>query len=209
MKSGVLWLAVLAAWISPAGAATPPPEVPYGYLEEVKAPPHAQIAPSVFRLGGGVYRFEQTSLIDLAKATGHRRIGHEGDASEALDWLCFTVKSPQPYRLWLSSSEMGGGTIDGVNMRAEAAKATEDCPILGARLTPVSVDGVRIGMTQVEVRKVLGAPADQRDGWWIYTYEKNVRPSDPGYFFTAYGHMMLRFEAGRLTHLSAGRVTSN
>ncbi|ESQ81044.1 hypothetical protein [Asticcacaulis sp. YBE204] len=208
MKFGVLAIGILAVLAGSVGAATPP-DVPYGYLEEVKAPPRAKVAPSVFRLGALTYRFEQTPLIDLAKATGHKRIGHKGDASEALDWLCFTIKAPQPYRLWLSSSEMGGGTVDGVDMRAEAATATEDCPILAARLTPVSVDGVRIGMTQAEVRKALGAPSDQRDGWWIYTYEKNVRPSDPGYFFTAYGHMMLHFEDGRLTQISAVRVTSN
>jgi hypothetical protein len=80
-------------------------------------------------------------------------------ASEALQRLCFHGSDADGrWALWLESSEMGGGTIDGFALQRIPSKATVD---RRCRTEETQIDlpvHLGIGLTESEVRGILGTP---------------------------------------------------
>lgn len=104
---------------------------------------------------------EETTL-DTVKARFGGDMGQSGDASEALQWLCFYGTDPNGrWALWLESSEMGGGSVDGFALQRldNDAKVDRRCRMLrkdeGGFGLPIPI---RLGMTEMEVRNLLGEP---------------------------------------------------
>lgn len=104
---------------------------------------------------------EETTLENVKTRLGGDA-GHSGDASNAVEWLCFCGTDPDGrWALWLESSEMGGGRVDGFALQRRDADANVDrrCRMLrtedgGFRL-PIAL---RLGMTETQVRSLLGKP---------------------------------------------------
>jgi hypothetical protein len=91
--------------------------------------PHATVPKEIItslRVARMQVILEETPLKDVQKTLGGT-IASRGDASEALQWLCFHGSdSKGRWALWLESSEMGGGHVDGFAWQRIAEKATLD-----------------------------------------------------------------------------------
>ena len=104
---------------------------------------------------------EETTLENVKTRLGGDA-GHSGDASNAVEWLCFYGTDPDGrWALWLESSEMGGGRVDGFALQRldDDANVDRRCRMLrtedgGFRL-PIAL---RLGMTETQVRSLLGKP---------------------------------------------------
>lgn len=120
----------------------------------------AQNAPGwPLRIGELSVVWNTTSLHDVMTAIGSGEIDTQGDAAESLSWLCYTLSDTTPaQRLWLTSSEMGGGAvIDGFAALETQAPAEPLCPRLPRRFLPVRLaNGLWLGAAAAQVRKVLG-----------------------------------------------------
>lgn len=126
----------------------PPPTVPRERIREL-------------RVAGMKILLEATTLHEVQRRLGGS-IGHEGDASEALDWLCVGGGDADGrWILWLTSSEMGGGRyIDGMKWLrvAEGERPDRRCaavrPGRGVEL-PIPLN---LGMTEDAALNALGRP---------------------------------------------------
>jgi hypothetical protein len=128
------------------------------------APASAAADPTHALLLGGVrLALDTTTIAGLRDALGAGRPVRHGSGTEALDWLCFTLpEAAPPQRLWMTSSELAGGRIDGVTAveLAPGTPAAEACPALPPRLRPVRFeDGLWLGTAAADLRKSLGLPA--------------------------------------------------
>jgi hypothetical protein len=103
---------------------------------------------------------EETTLENV-RATLGVDTGHSGDASNAVEWLClYGTDADGRWALWLESSEMGGGRVDGFALRRldDDANVDRRCRMLRTEdgfLLPISL---RLGMTATQVRRLLGKP---------------------------------------------------
>ncbi len=155
------WLLALALSGAPAAfaqAGTLPPPWP-----TFKDEPLPLAADPVRPLLLGTLRvtLDGTTLSNARQAIGIGASQRQGSGTEALDWLCYTLTDPAaaPQRMWLTSSELSRGRIDGViaSDLAAGAVATPDCPELPARFRPVRFDdGLWLGTPSSELRKALG-----------------------------------------------------
>jgi hypothetical protein len=97
---------------------------------------------------------EETPLNDVQKNLGGT-IGSRGDASEALLWLCFHGSDANgPWALWVESTEMGGGNVDGFAWQRIPKEATLDHR---CRTQDVAVElpiRLALGLTEPEVRRL-------------------------------------------------------
>ncbi len=133
-------------------------------------PPHWPVDPPLentvqkapiwpLRIGELSVVWDTTSLNEVMSAIGSGALATQGDAAESLSWLCYTISDTTPaQRLWLTSSEMGGGAvIDGFSAIETDAQAEPLCPRLPQRFLPVRLaNGLWIGTSTVQVGKALG-----------------------------------------------------
>jgi hypothetical protein len=103
-----------------------------------------------------------TTLADARASIGTGVGQRQGSGTEALDWLCYTIADgAAAQRMWLTSSELSRGRIDGViaSDLAPGAAATAQCPDLPARFRPVRFDdGLWLGALSTELRRAVGVP---------------------------------------------------
>ena len=150
---------------------------------------------------------EQTPLIEVQKKLGGT-IGRRGDAGESLQWLCFHgADSEGRWALWLESSEMGGGSVNGFALQRISRKATVDsrCLTQGVKLDlPV---GLGIGLTEMQVRRILGKPTAVYHNTLIYDHEheETVR-NEP---FTASNTVAAAFRGRVVWSIQVWKTTSN
>jgi hypothetical protein len=104
-----------------------------------------------------------SSLASTRLAIGAGVSQRQGSGTEALDWICYTiVDGAATQRMWLTSSELSRGRIDGVIAAdlAAGSAATVACPELPARFRPVRFDdGLWLGTPSTELRRAIGIPA--------------------------------------------------
>jgi hypothetical protein len=159
------WLPMLVATLvlgSPAARAPPVPPPPWPVTQESPAP--AAVDPTrPLLLGALRVGLDSTAVLGLRNAIGAGVITHQGNGTDSLDWLCYTVSDATPaQRIWLASSELARGRIDGVTAIDLPANtpASDACPELPAKFRPVRFeDGLWLGPLTAELRKSLGVPA--------------------------------------------------
>jgi hypothetical protein len=156
--------ATSASWHAAARAADTPVSAPPAW-PVVKDSPVTRAADPVRPLLLGALRvtLDGSTLADIRRAIGAGIAQRQGQGTDALDWLCYTVSDAAPaQRLWLTSSELSRGRIDAA-VAAElpaGAAPTAQCPDLPARFKPVRFeDGLWLGGMGTELRKALGIPA--------------------------------------------------
>lgn len=189
-----------APW-SPPGALwpdkLPPSNVPREQIREL-------------RLDGMKIRLETTTLQGVQGRFGGS-IGHQGDASEAQDWLCMRGSDADGrWILWLTSSEMGGGRyIDGLQWQRIAADEMPDrrCASLpngrGVEL-PLPL---RLGVTEGAARKVLGQPTLAWKNALFYLHEhKEIIHSLP---YTVESSVRVRLCDGTVKEIDVDRTSSD
>ncbi len=167
--------------IALAGRPIPPPKFPRG---EVAPNGTLKFKPAtVLKLGNVTVQLEKTTLSEIQREAKTGVIGHQGDASESIYWLCYTVTndSDPPQRLWvLSSGETGGNnhSVTGVvaAQGVENGGPEQSCPSLPTRLRPINTDrGIWLGTTKGDLEKILGRPSETRGDILSFGYEGKLR----------------------------------
>ena len=102
---------------------------------------------------------EETKMTDVQKRLGGS-FGHSGDASEALEWLCYYGADAEGrWALWLESSETAGGAVDGFLLQRLERDTRMDrrCGDLqdGRIDLPIPLN---LGITEKQVQRLLGKP---------------------------------------------------
>jgi hypothetical protein len=152
-------LLLLGATTAFADTAVAPPAWP-----AVKESPVTLAADPVRPLVLGALRvtLDGSTLAGTREAIGAGVLQHQGQGTDALDWLCYSVPDSVPkQRLWLTSSELSRGRIDAVVAvdLPEGAAPAPQCPDLPARFKPVRFDdGLWLGGMSAELRKARGIP---------------------------------------------------
>jgi hypothetical protein len=150
---------------------------------------------------------EQTPLIEVQKKLGGT-IGRRGDAGEALQWLCFHgANSKGRWALWLENSEMGGGSVNGFALQRIARNATVDSRCLTQDVKLDLPVGLGIGLTETQVRRILGKPTAVYHHTLIYNYEheETIR-NEP---FTASNTVAASFRGRVVWAIQVWKSTSN
>ena len=141
-------------------------------------PPAASPKPiiTMLRIGRIDISLEDTELSAAEKSLG-AKVGRRGDASQYVAWLCFHGKdSNGRFALWLESSEIAGGVIDGFAVRRIPSTATPDRrwrvlqPDETVMTAPIQV---HLGMTKAQVLKVMGQPTAIDGNILIFEHEHN------------------------------------
>jgi hypothetical protein len=195
-----------------AATAAPPPAAPF-------APPAwppgtggggSTVASDPVRplyLGKLRVMLESTELATVRNAATAGTIVHQGNGSDALSFLCYTVAEAEPpQRLWFSSSELAGnGRIDGieaVELPAGTA-ATAACPALPASLQPLRFDdGLWLGALSAEQKRVFGSAA-QRGGPWSASFHGRHGSVD------VVGSLVVDLRKGRAVGLYVAHASQN
>lgn len=201
----VLVLYTLAAVAqSPTGVWQPPA------LDLPRALPKASIPNEMIttlRIGKVSIVLEKTLLKDAAKDLGGV-IGSSGDASESLQWLCFHGSDTGGrWALWLESSEMVGGTINGFALQRIPNEATVDrrCRTEGAHVDlPIRL---KIGSTESEVRALLGEPTSKYHNTLLFNHEHEEKVRNEP--FTASNDVYVLLRDGSVWTIQAWKTTSN
>jgi hypothetical protein len=117
---------------------------------------------------------EETKLEDAQRRFGGM-IGSCGDAGDAEAWLCLHGRDANgPWIFWLTSGEIDGPAIGGFEWRRLAPNELPDhrCPLLrkgdGGIALPLQLHP---GMTEVEMRRILGRPTIARGRTLIFFHE--------------------------------------
>jgi hypothetical protein len=203
----VLLAATAAAFAQSDGIVWQPPPLT---LDLPDALPHATISKQMItklRVAKKQVILEETPLNDVQKYLGGT-IGQRGDASEALQWLCFHgADAKGRWVLWLESDEMGGGNVDGFAWQRIAEKATLD---RRCRTQAVEIElpiQIALGLTEPEVRGKLGTPTAKHRNTLIFVHEhqETIR-NEP---FTASNTVYVELRSGVVWTVQVWRITSN
>jgi hypothetical protein len=161
--STLLVLAASAlAWQGSGRAAESPGPPPWPVMKESPTP--LAVDPVRPLLMGSLrVTLDGSMLADTRQAIGAGMSQRQGQGTDALDWLCYTLSDAVPaQRLWLTSSELSRGRIDAVVATdlPSGASLSPQCPELPPRFKPVRFDdGLWLGAMSNELRRALGIPA--------------------------------------------------
>jgi hypothetical protein len=197
----------------------PPPKYPGG---DVIPSGTIKIKPAtVLRLGKFSVQLEITTLSDVQEIMKAGLIQHQGDASESLSWLCYTVPlRPESQRVWISSSEMGGGTIvDGVAAEQVSGATINNkyCPLLPKKFRPIKLDhDIWIGINVVVLERILGKPLMIDGEVRIYDYNGKKKGMHKNFDdntemmadYDEISSLVVKVRNGKVISLWASKVTS-
>jgi hypothetical protein len=156
--------------------------------------------------------FETTTLDETKNIIGVGTVEHQGDASESIYWLCYTVPGhPGPEHVWLIAHGETGGDRHAITsvqaLKSELTRASEGCPLLQSRFLPVHFDkGLWLGQTEARLIKELGRPSAKEKGWWLYSYvgkSSGSRGFDTSSLFEA------KVQEGKIAAIISSQVTSD
>jgi hypothetical protein len=137
------------------------------------------------RAGGLTIELEQTDIRETAKKY-QAELGHEGDAADFYQWLCFVGGSgEQRWVLWLGSGEEDGDRVGDFSIKRIGSHADVDsrCRPLSPKASEgptTSPSKVQIGMSQSDLRIALGEPTARRGNFLFYDHSHDLkRLNDP------------------------------
>jgi hypothetical protein len=153
----IILITMLISFPAFAEESSSPPKWP----TEVAFEPNTKRDPvGPFQLGHLKVVLEKTTLEEVKTIVGVGSIKRQGDASESIDWICYTATVPTLQRIWITSSELGGGSVvDGISaVDIEPSKSTdESCPELPSKFQPAQLsNGIWINSSDKLIRKNLG-----------------------------------------------------
>ena len=122
---------------------------------------------------------EQSTFEDVFRMLKPATVNGRGDASTALNWVCYRLGGDVSTSLILESDEMGGGTyIDGFEIVPAGSRPEleRDCVALDVSSSDLETDkGIRLGLTRREVKKQLGVAG--RDSVGVVLFERGLDKS--------------------------------
>jgi hypothetical protein len=129
---------------------------------------------TALRVSGQRIVLEHTNLEAVRKHTGGT-IGHKGDASESVSWLCLHGTGRQgDWVLWLMSGEIDGGTVGGFHWQHLDRNAQFDmrCQMMPAGQGSVELPiALKLGTTEAGVEHILGQPTARLGNTLFYQHE--------------------------------------
>jgi hypothetical protein len=158
--------------------------------------------------------FERTTLAHVQRLLGSGRIDTQGEAGEAILWLCYTVQGEKgDERLWIiSGSEMGGSDHSVTSIVGESnVRDTpgELCPMLPTAMSPIAIgNGIWIGSSLQTVLKAFGSPTRKDGAWYVYLYEGKVPGRCQPSGFDRDKWLAMRVIEGRIVEIHAGQTTT-
>ena len=142
----------------------------------------------------------KTPLKDIRENLGIGKQFEGGDASESITWLCYTIPGNPAARLWLTSSEMYGGTIvDGFSAieLPETAQAVPACPELPKRFRSIALaGGIELGLSEKQLEARL-PPYKQGISPKLFHYKLRKAESGIDIF------LLVKMDRGHLAGISA------
>jgi len=153
---------------------------------------------------------EKTEMREVQTRLGGS-IGHRGDASEALAWLCFDgADANGRWALWLESSELGGGWVDGFALQRLDPNASTDhrCRKLGKPNGGIELPiALRLGLTEMQVRTILGQPTIKYRNTLVFEHEheETIR-NEP---FTAINSVYVTLRGGAVWTIQVWKDTTS
>ncbi len=152
---------------------------------------------------------EETPLDKVKQLIGGE-IGTKGDAGEAMQWLCFRgTDHGEGWVLWLESGEIDGGSIGSFQWQSMPNNAAIDgrCHTLGGSATIKLGLPLKLGMTEPQLFRVLGAPSSKQGESLIYLHEHTL--SLKGVPYDSSNIVMVRVRDGKITSIAASKTTSS
>jgi len=204
---------MLSTFTSAAGSYAsefiPPPEYP---LKKIPTPTLSSPPVSALTMGKFVVKLETTSLEKVLKTIKAGKIAQRGDASESLEWICYSITDQyNPVRLCLLSGEIDSGNVGTIviSSMSRKDKTSKKCPELPESFKPVKLDrNIWVHTTESDVREILGKPSLESRGWLQYRSEQ-IFYNDPRakawdeYDWTVYGSLGLRIRSGKVVEMWA------
>lgn len=203
MKASFLALS-LAFGVARAASPVAPPPWP---VPDIKPGPVAAQPVTGITVGAFGIKLDQTTFKDAASHLGIAPVTQRGDAGEFQMWVCYTL-SAMHARLWLTSSELGGGQyIDGFVVRRESGNVVAEpmCPaVAGTPSATATIDhGISLGSTERLVEAALGKPNEAPDSVVYYAY----LGKEAGYDVSSV--LVLRIKDGVVTEIHATHSTTD
>jgi len=198
----MFWFGVLLAATPLSPYAVKPPEfnTEIGPLSTSRN----ELGPVSAHMGAFSVALGETKLTDVSRVIGSGTIVQQGDAGGSLSYLCYTLEGGgTDERLWLTSSELGGGEyIDGLTIvTIKTAIGTDKCPVIDLSAWPVTLDnGVMIGMDQDQIIQKLGEPSKRVGRFMAYSYYTVLTRN--GVKYDADGLLSLHITDGKLDGFS-------
>jgi len=115
---------------------------------------------------------EETKMADVQRHLGGS-FGHRGDGGDSLRWLCYHGADAEGrWALWLESSAMGGGAVDGFILQRMDSNARMDgrCGNLQTARVNLPIP-LKLGITETNARKILGPPTLKFRGTLVFHHE--------------------------------------
>lgn len=161
-------------------------------------------------VAGTPIMLEETKLDDAQKRLGGT-IGHSGDAGDSLYWLCLGGSGKKGrWVLWLESSEVDGGRVGAFQWRllGPGTRLDRRCQTLGKGDHRVALPlTVHFGMTETQVRSILGQPTARKGQTLIFDHEhEEVIDNLP---FTSSNTVAVGFRGGVVWAIQVWRNTMN
>ncbi len=165
---------------------------------------------STLRVGNFRVILENTKLEDVRKHFGGT-IGSDGDAGDFQAWLCLRGGDPNgPWILWLTSGETDGPAIGGFEWKR---LSPSEVPDRRCRLVSQGSGGIQLplaihpGMTEVDVRRVLGRPtvALGMTLFFFHEHQEMIHQLP----FTAENAIAIVFRDGKVSVIQVWKSTMN
>jgi hypothetical protein len=127
---------------------------------------------------------DETKLAQVSEHFGGTE-GGRGDAANSLGWVCFQgMVGKNQSVLWLMSGEMNADSIGGFQWRLISQGVTVDrrCKSLPSGQAKIELShGIRVGMTESQLLRVLGQPTKTMKNKLLYVYDKDVSIRNESY----------------------------
>ncbi|THI85137.1 MAG: hypothetical protein CAF41_012950 [Nitrospira sp. CG24A] len=150
---------------------------------------------------------------DANKILGDAQRWHTGDAAASEEKICyFSKKGSENVTLVLAQNSEMGSAIDDMRLIGGSVSFQNQCKELKAAPSAFrTASGIRIGMTEKELRVILGKPSGSKDGMLVYYWAESSEnaPKDfciyNGKSMAARGSgIAARFINGRLDWINIG-----
>jgi hypothetical protein len=185
-----------------------PPRIDWPQVELPSTVPKEMIGK--FRIANFQIVLEKTELEAAQKHFGGK-VGYRGDGGDSEGWLCLHGSDADgPWIFWLTSGELDGPAVTGFQWRRLPSNETPDRRCV---LIPPSKGGIELplalhpGMTEAEMRKIVGKPSFVSGKTLIYSHEHQETIHDLAY--TVDNMIAIVLRAGIVSAIETSKSTVN
>jgi hypothetical protein len=159
----------------------------------------------------------RANLASVRKTLGPAKVWSSGDAAASEGKVCYFTQEPQQVIIvFASNTEMAGPPENNVTeiqvIRSKQYANLSKCRPITATSAEVSTQsGLKLGLSEQDVRRILGTPARATDVKWDYLKRFDERIPGPhgSEHLVVSLWVTLRFDSGSVQSLSIGRIESS